>query len=448
MSLSQLEQQRDCKVISGFASLLSAAKTLLDIDLPCCSKELSCLLSPSISDSEQCCVFPALDLKHEERMKSSGSSNVCGRKRLRNQRQRSIKEITAQALSIPFLCARTSEKLTQAPYSMIGNFSDSFTFLVRSRLVSCIKALLQQRNKLSNRIFLNMLTNPSIEPFQLTTIVTSFHAIPIHDESNQSMKVKQSNPGESFECNSSREVILPLLFEVTIDLKLFGEHDITVPLNAPGTIAGTFRRNQSNDGLLQHVEVAFDTKVLLESMMQQARQVAKKVVSLAAEGSNLLITTIPSYSDSALSVHAVAGEQISSHHPKQPQGLPLSSSSDPVLYDSYVSVKRKRGESLQGDKQSRVDEASQFDQSKSLKGKAYTTGDFGLKKSRHSLTRSDTNQDVMIEKSSKNATWKPILHGSNSSKPLLSTADGAESEAIAGLSLLYQSKSSDEKFFS
>lgn len=430
-SLSQMEKERDCKIISGFASLLSAAKTHLEIDLPSDSKELACLLSPSISDSEQCCAFPALALKKGERNISSGASNVCG-KRLRNNRHRTIKEITSQALSIPFLCTRTSEKLTKAPYIMIDNFSDSFTFLIRSRLVSCIKALLQQTNQISNRILLNMLTNSSIEPFELTTIVTSFHAIPIRDDSDNSMKMKKSDPVEDFECNSSREVILPLLFEVTIDLKLFGEHDITVPLNAPGTIAGTFR---SNDGLLQHVEVAFDTKVLLESMMQQARQVAKKAVSLAAEASNLLMTTMPSYSDSALPVHAA--DQISSRHHKQSQGLSPVSTSDSVLYGNHAAGKRKRDESLHGNKQSNIDEPPQ-----SLGEKSLTTGDFGHKKSRHTIVKA--HQALLLEESAKNATWEPVLDRSVLSKPFLSTTNGAESDAVAALTLLYKSNSKEK----
>ena len=431
LSPFEMEKQRDHKIISGFASLLSAAKTNLDIDLPSDSKELACLLSPSISDSEQCCVFPALALKEEERFKTS---THCGRKRMRNHKTRSIKEATAHALSIPFLCTRTSEKLKKASYIMIDNFSDSFKFLVRSRLVSCVKALLQQQNKVSNRLLLNMLTNPSIEPFELMTIVTSFHVIPIDDSNGRSRKMKrvesdQEGKSSEFECNSSREVILPLLFEVTIDLKLFGENEITVPLNAPGIIAGTFRRNESNDGLLQHVEVSFDTKILLDSMMQQARQVAKKTISLAADASRLLIAAIPSYSDSALSIQGTNSSC------KQNQGLQSSSNSDSLLY-AAVKQERRVG-NLNERKES---EPTQFVSKSMVEKRSLTTGDLGgNKKARVTYSCEDSKQVIISgDETAKNATWE---QAELTSPKVIHESDGAESDAVDALALLYQSHS-------
>merc|ERR1719253_1950354 len=70
---------------------------------------------------------------------------------------------------------------------------------------------------------------------------------------------------------------LPLVLECTVDVSFLGSIE-TITFSSPGTIFGIFN---SDDSLLERVEVLLDTVALLQVMMKQARHIVRKVIAMA-----------------------------------------------------------------------------------------------------------------------------------------------------------------------
>lgn len=104
----------------------------------------------------------------------------------------------------------------------------------------------------------------SADPVVITAVVTSFSML--------------SMPNET-DLLDNNNLVSPLVFEAVVDLSILGSK-ITVPLRAPGAITGNFPSGQ-DCSLLENVELAFDTTVFLQAMMEQARFVVRRALAAA-----------------------------------------------------------------------------------------------------------------------------------------------------------------------
>jgi len=118
----------------------------------------------------------------------------------------------------------------------------------------------------------------SADPVLITAVVTSFSML--------------SMPNET-DLLDNNNLVSPLVFEAVVDLSILGSK-ITVPLRAPGAITGNFPSGQ-DCSLLENVELAFDTTVFLQAMMEQARFVVRKALAAAKSLIEAVIIAQPGY---------------------------------------------------------------------------------------------------------------------------------------------------------
>jgi hypothetical protein len=165
------------------------------------------------------------------------------------------------------LTSWTKSTLVYAPEAMATNVSDSFSFLMDSRLRSWTLLLL--RHSLS--------TGDSESRTRLLRILSANVAVDAAETTLQTLPMPDSaacHPKEA-------DVILPLLFETKISLTLQGKQE-TVVLRAPGTMSAYFGNNSITDiEDLQKVDVRLDTDIMLKAMVDQARLIIFKTVANA-----------------------------------------------------------------------------------------------------------------------------------------------------------------------
>lgn len=281
MTFLPKQEELDCScLLSSFASLLSFAKINEgESPLAGSSESLQCFLSPTVPDTELCCSFPSLRLHKQD--KSSLYVQF-------SDKLLSLEEAAAFNLAAPMLCSRGSDQLINAPSTLLNNVSSSFMYLINSRMKNMIKALTKQDETLKashsdpddittgtqDRISLILaLLAESNNPVEFQTVVTNFRVIT--GEGNSSPE------GEL-------ESVLPLIFEVVFEVKILGAILSNFSIQVPGTITGSFNlkkdtdgHQDNSDGLLTAVLVAFDTNILLSSMMKHARVIVKTAASAA-----------------------------------------------------------------------------------------------------------------------------------------------------------------------
>lgn len=257
--------------LSAFASLLSSAhQSTVDDNhphvFPKLEPALSKFFSPLVSfDNSNPCAdnaicFPSLSLRNGMASSAEGMS---------------LKDSAALNLALPF-CVSSPQEIASIPRTLLESIKKSFGELLDSRLRSTIVALKRQSlvklgmNGAGSREIKTIcaVLKRSMKPVTLTTIVTSVRAL------NQSEKDEFDSGKKRSDYHSN----LPLIFEAVFDAKVLGKL-VTVSIRAPGMISGNFH---PQDGLLDRLEVVFDTIVLLQEMMIQARVLAKKAVSLAS----------------------------------------------------------------------------------------------------------------------------------------------------------------------
>lgn len=262
-SASELLQRREMEdlILSSFASLLSGAQTN-GLDHTTTGKgnsPLSQFLSknvefnPTNPHATNCISLPSLTLHNNIRKCST---------------EMSLQDFASLNLAIPVCVSRKDVEFL--PSRLLTNFSKSFKSLIDSRLRSSTTALMDQINKLGNTsvetsVLVQLLQQ---KPIVITAVVTSFRVL--NDGNEVSAQPHPSGHGVIRMC--------PLVFEAVVDAKILGSI-VTVPIQSPGTITTGFN---SVDGLIDRIEVAFDTITLLQAMMKQARSIVKNAVKRAA----------------------------------------------------------------------------------------------------------------------------------------------------------------------
>lgn len=280
--------------LASFAALLSSAETNgVGHAAPTSLTEFLAAADAGKDDHEtrKAGSFPSMDLRNSASGTSSSSSS---------SGDLSLQDAAALNLAAPLAADR--DELEKVPARLLKNCSASFLKLVDSRLRSSVSALLRQIAKLGTSddssgegagggglsssetgIIVKLLSQG--DPIKVTTVVTSFRVLPTE---TQTRSVGEN--GRDGRSSVRQDLTLPLIFEAVIDASALGKL-VTVSLQAPGTITGSFPGGGGSDdnngsgrsgGKLSHVKVTFDTLALLKSMMEQARSVVKKAVSRAA----------------------------------------------------------------------------------------------------------------------------------------------------------------------
>ena len=79
----------------------------------------------------------------------------------------------------------------------------------------------------------------------------------------------------SYRNGNNSVIVLPLVFKTVMDVSILGQL-ATISFQAQGTVTGSFNLY---DGLLQHVDVEFDTIAFLPTMMKKARTRVRKTIA-------------------------------------------------------------------------------------------------------------------------------------------------------------------------
>eukprot|EP00550_Attheya_septentrionalis_P007790 CAMPEP_0198283546 /NCGR_PEP_ID=MMETSP1449-20131203/3110_1 /TAXON_ID=420275 /ORGANISM="Attheya septentrionalis, Strain CCMP2084" /LENGTH=513 /DNA_ID=CAMNT_0043980191 /DNA_START=119 /DNA_END=1660 /DNA_ORIENTATION=- len=244
--------------LSSFASLLSSAQAVTGAGQPKILPPTVPALAAMLSQRKDAppVKFPGLCLR-ETRL----------RKVLRVELD--MRSMAALKLALP-VCADWTN-VADAPGLLIENTIASFEALVNSRLRSSSVALAQQSLKRSRtrseetRLLLKLLA-PVSKPITTSTVITSFCVLREGDSEKNT--------------NGNTYSKLPIIFEAIMDCQVLGGKMVTVNIQATGTIEGSLL--DPKEGALESVEVKVDTRLLLRSMMQQARHVTKQAMKNAA----------------------------------------------------------------------------------------------------------------------------------------------------------------------
>jgi hypothetical protein len=268
---------KQAKVMESFTSLISCALNATDSQpFRSSAVKLPFLISASQDSSTSCCAVSSLQLRNKQvALKPQSSKPV-------------LQDAAASNLRQP-LEVRKSE-LQNLPTKLLWNVSQSFMSLVDSRLRSSLTNLVRQSRGRSQEddtltpILVGLLASSSSSPINPTTIVTTFRT------------------PEFSERNADGDYILPIIFEAVLDLNILG-NTITVTVEAPGTVQGTFSCNveEAKAGAsaeLLKVDIQIDTATLLISMMSQARMAVRKAVGFATVVASHVLLLSSSCADS------------------------------------------------------------------------------------------------------------------------------------------------------
>ena len=249
------------RLLNAFASLMSSVQafSLEEPIIPKSKPALARLLSSNVTFnrcnpySHHTCSFPSLSIRNS-------IPNELNEEKLKL----SMKDKAAMNLAFP--CFVDHSDAETAPVTLIENFTSSFMTLIKSRLRTSLAALFGNKSGLDSNeaiLLMKLLTGglSCSSPATLTAAVTSFRTLP--------MAANVEDPSLLY---------LPLVYEAIIDITVLGKL-VSVKLSAPGTITGVINEE---DGLLDRVEILFDTISLLQAMSKQARYVVRQAISRAA----------------------------------------------------------------------------------------------------------------------------------------------------------------------
>jgi len=281
--------------LRSFVSLLSTAQTSLKVETMQTSHQLQKLFAMDklTEDLGPCCSLPCLKLLHDSsRTEGNHPSDS-------NNKRRGLQESCAEKMAAP--CHFTYNTLSDAPKVLIDNVSDSFKYLVKSRLASSINAFVSKSSAspIQKKMFVKSLTQPAITPVELETVVTRFQ--PILNSPLQSDKEKP-NTNNSHGCM--------MMFSITMDVLIMGETPFVVRLEVPGHCSD-LADSCPEDHLLKNVRLVFDTDLLLQQMITQARCVAKKALEIAADSAQSYIASLCLSTSSLVSLDEWEGSELS-----------------------------------------------------------------------------------------------------------------------------------------
>lgn len=162
-------------------------------------------------------------------------------------------------LALPFFVNKSN--VETVPIKIINNVSQSLLHLIESTLLSSNAALLKQafqrHPSLSEET--SVLTQLlQISSITTNTVVTSF-------------RVVSTNRNTSRNWFNSK-ILLLLVFKTVKGVSILGQLT-AVSFQAPDTFTSPFN---CHDGLLQHIDIEFDTIALLQTMTKQAQSCVRK----------------------------------------------------------------------------------------------------------------------------------------------------------------------------
>lgn len=191
----------------------------------------------------------------------------------------------AAALNLASKITWTRSSIKLAPSAMLGSLFSSFRLLLESRVKAWTLLLL--RHSLSSgdegsrcHLLRLLATSNSIS---LSAIETKFQALKLPPEIALSLHKDDQENSSKKSSNSPVEIILPLLFEVVMDLTI-QRQQLTSKLRAPGTIKVQFLHREK---LISFLQVDLNANTLVESMVEQARLIVFKVVARAKPSSSI-----------------------------------------------------------------------------------------------------------------------------------------------------------------
>lgn len=276
-----MEQDRD-QLLRSFVSLLSAKQKSPQVPI----HQLQELFDDQSEDVTNClrtcCSLPSLYLlRNSDSKKRNGPGNPSSRRR--------IQESCAEMMSAP--CHFTYDTLSSARKVLLDNISQSFRYLVKARIANSIKAFISQSSatQIHKKVFVQMLTKPTVKPVELTTIETMFQPAVFC---------------EGTRVSNSDGVMIDFL--VMMHVRIMGDLPFTVRFKVSGSCS-----DLSTGSLLKHVRVILDTELLLQQMITQARLVAKKALKIAADAAQFYISGLSSSNASLVSMSSSEGSDLS-----------------------------------------------------------------------------------------------------------------------------------------
>jgi len=176
-----------------------------------------------------------------------------------------IQELAATNLERPLTWDR--ESCAKAPMTLLRSLSISLSSVVDARMRSCTLVLLRHSlekgdERSRSRLLALLSTGNKVS---IRSVTTSFTALSLPLEV------------ESKAVEEQGKVILPLIFDAVFEISVRGKL-IKAALRNPGTIQGTFLPESA---MLKHLEVSFDAKPLVETLIEQARLVVVQAVATA-----------------------------------------------------------------------------------------------------------------------------------------------------------------------
>lgn len=314
------------QVVSRFASLLGTKrnKEVLSSTLRAADtgeaalRELVLCFSKTVENHHVVCTLPSLDMrKIEDQMGSNPLPNlgehratvsklyaanrdfvpameasVLGVSNAADASAEAAQVEQKAAQSLGSLTSWTKSSFAYAPGAVSKNVSDSFSSLVNSRVQAWTILLLRHSLTTGDSTSRSRLLNMLSCSIKVISGQTTFKALAL--------------PKAAMGHAKDADVILPLLFEVELKVSIQSKDD-SVTVRAPGTISGKpywidlffsafslshVRRAANFDkdetGSLTSVDIALDTGVMLDSMVQQARMVVFKAVAKATSSGQLL----------------------------------------------------------------------------------------------------------------------------------------------------------------
>jgi len=283
-------------VVSKFASLLGTKRTSKDAPPPTslvktdeldeAARELLMCISNSVGPDDVVCTLPSLDMRKLEQEDSSPLPEVgqhfpkMEASVLNNAAEASAKAAQVEqkaAQTLGSLTSWTKSSVVYASKAISENAANSFSSLVQSRVRAWTLLLLRHSltgDSNSRSRLLNMLESI----IKVNSAQISFKPVPM-SASVANMEKAEGDP----------DVILPMIAEVDLNIAVHSKND-TVKLRAPGTISAHF--DHTEDGKeemgVKTIDIGLDTRILLESMVKEARMVVFNAVAKATSASKSL----------------------------------------------------------------------------------------------------------------------------------------------------------------
>jgi hypothetical protein len=273
------------KMVSNFASFLGTTSDPAVGGVS--ATDVAQCLSPSVAADVVVCSLPSLDMPPPKNATNGPLPELGQHREKKGVPEMAASILNSASVSPPYgedeeaaqhlgtLTSWTKSSLIYAPPAINKNISGTLSSLIDSRVRAWTLLLLRHSLSTGDGASRSRLLNMLQCSVKLQKTQTTFQTLPLPDSA-------RGQPKEA-------DAILPLLFEAQIQLSIHGKVE-SVSLRTPGTIAGTF----ANDGTfgLTKVDIRLDTRVLLESMIEQARLAVFKAVARATSTPEIPISPV------------------------------------------------------------------------------------------------------------------------------------------------------------